>query len=78
MQPAVLHALEFDRIREALARETLTPLGYARVMALEPSPDPAEVQYRLNVTGEVVVLLANAGTLSALHRATRRFLLRPY
>src|SRR6185436_6355174 len=64
MQPAVLHALEFDRIREALARETLTPLGHARAMALEPSPDPAEVQYRLNATSEVVALLADAGTLT--------------
>jgi len=64
MQPAVLHALEFDRIREALARETLTPLGHARAMALEPSPDPDEVRYRLNATSEVVALLADSGTLS--------------
>jgi DNA mismatch repair protein MutS2 len=64
MQPAALHALEFDRIREALARETMTPLGHARAMELEPSPDPAEVQYRLNATGEAVALLADGGTLS--------------
>lgn len=64
MQPAALHALEFDRIREALARETMTPLGHARAMELEPSPDPAEVQYRLNATGEAVAMLADGGTLS--------------
>src|SRR5688572_2545027 len=64
MQLAVLKALEFDRIREALARETLTPLGHARAVNLDPSTDPAEVQYRLNATGEVVSLLADNGTLS--------------
>lgn len=64
MQPAVLHSLEFDRIREALARETLTPLGHARALGLEPSADHDEVRYQLNVTGEAVALLADAGTLS--------------
>ncbi|MCR4373787.1 MAG: hypothetical protein NUW22_02960, partial [Acidobacteria bacterium] len=64
MQPAVLHALEFDRIREALAHDTLTPLGRARALALEPSPDPAEVAYRLNATSEAVALLADGGSLS--------------
>ena len=37
MQPAVLQALEFDHVREALARETLTPLGRARALALDPA-----------------------------------------
>jgi DNA mismatch repair protein MutS2 len=64
MQPAVLHALEFDRIREALARDTMTPIGHARAVELEPSTDPAEVQYRLNATGEAVALLADGGALS--------------
>jgi DNA mismatch repair protein MutS2 len=64
MQPTVLHALEFDRIREALAQKTMTPLGHARALELEPSIDAAEVQYRLDVTSEVVALLADAGTLS--------------
>jgi DNA mismatch repair protein MutS2 len=64
MQPAVLHALEFDRIREALAHDTLTPLGRARAIALEPSADPAEVAYRLNATSEAVALLADGGSLS--------------
>jgi len=30
MQPAILHALEFDRVRETLAFQTLTPAGGAR------------------------------------------------
>ena len=64
MQPAVLHALEFDRIREALAHDALTPLGRARALALEPSPDPAEVAHRLNATSEAVALLADGGSLS--------------
>jgi DNA mismatch repair protein MutS2 len=64
MQPVVLKALEFDRIREALAREALTPLGHARALALEPSSDADEVRYGLNITGEVVALLADNGSLS--------------
>jgi DNA mismatch repair protein MutS2 len=64
MQPAVLHALEFGRIREALARETMTPLGHARALDLDPSTDASEVKYRLNLTGEVVALLGDAGTIS--------------
>lgn len=64
MQPAVLHALEFDRIREALAHDTLTPLGRARALALGPSGDPAEVAHRLNATSEAVALLAGGGSLS--------------
>ena len=39
MQPAVLRALEFDRIREALAHEALTPLGRERADRLEPATD---------------------------------------
>jgi dsDNA-specific endonuclease/ATPase MutS2 len=39
MQPAVLHALEFDRIREALAREASTALGRARAYTLEPATE---------------------------------------
>ncbi len=64
MQPAVLRALEFDRIREALAHETLTPIGRARALALDPSPDPAEVRARLDTTTEAVRLLADGGSLS--------------
>ncbi len=64
MQPAVLRALEFDRIREALARQTLTPLGRARALELAPSTDPVEVQASLDLTSEAVQLLADGGSLS--------------
>ena len=40
MQPAVLRALEFDRIREVLSREAATALGRERALALEPAVDP--------------------------------------
>jgi len=63
MQPAVLKALEFDRIREALARETLTPLGRARALALEPSPDARQVQQRLDTTTEAVALVTSGAGL---------------
>jgi DNA mismatch repair protein MutS2 len=64
MQPAVFRALEFDRIREALARQTLTPLGRARALELAPSADPLDVQVRLDLTSEAVRLLADGGSLS--------------
>ncbi len=64
MQPAVLRALEFDRIREALAFQTLTPLGRAAALALAPSSDPAEVRAWLATTSEAVKLLADGGSLS--------------
>jgi len=64
MQPAVLRALEFDRIRETLASRTLTPLGRAAALALEPTDDAADVQARLDTTSEAVRLLADGGSLS--------------
>ncbi len=64
MQPAVLRALEFDRIRETLAFQTLTPLGRAAALALEPTTDAAEVRVRLDTTSEAVRLLADGGSLS--------------
>ncbi len=64
MQPATLRALEFDRIREALALQTLTPPGRARALTLEPSAEPAEIQARLDTTSEAVRLLADGGSLS--------------
>ena len=42
----------------------MTPLGHARAVHLDPSTDAAEVQYLLNITGEVVAVLAGSGTLS--------------
>ena len=44
MQATGLRALEFDRIRDALSRETLTPLGRARALALEPATEPDDVR----------------------------------
>jgi DNA mismatch repair protein MutS2 len=63
MQAAALRALEFDRIREALAREALTPLGRVRALALEPSGDAAEVQRRLDLTVEAVTFVKDDGSL---------------
>ncbi len=64
MQSAVLRALEFDRIREALAREALTPFGRERALTLEPSTDAGRVQRRLDRTQEAVAFLKAGGTLS--------------
>ena len=52
MQSAVLRALEFDRIREALAREASTSLGRERALTLEPATDLADVRRRLDSTVE--------------------------
>src|SRR5262245_47443654 len=52
MQSAVPRTLEFDRVREALAREASTPLGRARALALEPSADRDLVRGRLDTTVE--------------------------
>ena len=52
MQPTALRALEFDRVREALAREAATPLGRARAEALAPSTTPGDVQRLLTLTTE--------------------------
>ncbi len=57
MKPSVLRAVEFDRMREVLAREASTSLGRARALALEPAADPGEVQRRLDLTCEAVALL---------------------
>jgi DNA mismatch repair protein MutS2 len=64
MQAAVLRALEFDRIREALARDVATPLGRERAQALEPATDPAEVARRLALTGEAVAFAKAGGSLA--------------
>src|SRR5687767_8084944 len=63
MQPAALKALEFDRVREALAREALTPFGRERVLALEPSGDAGVVGERLALTVEAVTFDRDGGSL---------------
>jgi DNA mismatch repair protein MutS2 len=64
MQAAALRALEFDRIRDALARESLTSLGRERALALLPSTDPADVHRLLNLTVEAAAFVKAAGSLS--------------
>jgi DNA mismatch repair protein MutS2 len=64
MQSAVLRALEFDRIREALAHEALTSLGQARARALEPATDAALARQRLDLTLESAQFLKSGGSLS--------------
>ena len=63
MQPAALKALEFDRVREVLAREALTPFGRERVLALEPSGDADVVRERLALTVEAVAFDRDGGSL---------------
>jgi DNA mismatch repair protein MutS2 len=62
--PGVLRTLEFDRIRDALAREAVTPLGRARARALAPSVDPDDIRRRLALTTEAVALLRAGGRAS--------------
>jgi DNA mismatch repair protein MutS2 len=47
-------ALEFDRVREALAAGAATALGRARALALEPAVEPDEIARRLDLTVEAV------------------------
>ena len=63
MQPAVLHALEFDRIREALAREASTALGRERAYSLQPATAPADVRQRLDLTLEAAAFEKGSASL---------------
>ena len=54
MNPALLRALEFDRIIEALASFALTPVGKARMRAEAPQTDRAAVAQALAATSETV------------------------
>ena len=64
MQAAVLRALEFDRIREALASRALTPLGRERALSVVPSEDPAVVRESLALTTEAVRFVGEGGSLA--------------
>src|SRR5690349_23814339 len=64
MQPAALRALDFDRIREALAREALTPFGRESALAIEPSSDADDVRARLALAAEAMRYLRDGGSLS--------------
>ena len=57
-------ALEFDRVREALAAGAATALGRARALALEPATDAAEVGRRLDLTVEAVRFGNDGGSLA--------------
>jgi DNA mismatch repair protein MutS2 len=58
MYSGTLRALEFDRIREALASFALTPLGAARLARLEPQPSRRAVEIGLAETTEGVRLIS--------------------
>lgn len=58
MTPALLRALEFDRIIEALASFALTPVGKARMLAETPATDRAMVTQAQAATSEVVRYVA--------------------
>ena len=64
MQSAALRALEFDRIREALAREASTALGRERARTLAPSPSRDEVRKRLDLTVEAAAFVKSSGSLA--------------
>ena len=64
MQSTVLRALEFDRIREALAREASTSLGRERALSLAPSTDLADIRRRLDSTIEAGAFAKSSGSLA--------------
>jgi DNA mismatch repair protein MutS2 len=64
MQSPVLRALEFNRIREALAREAATPLGRERALALDPATGLDEVQRRLNISVAASAFEKSSGSLA--------------
>jgi DNA mismatch repair protein MutS2 len=64
MQAAALRALEFDRIREALAREASTSLGRERARTLTPSDNRNDVQAHLDLTLEAVAFVKSSGSLT--------------
>src|SRR5687768_4307906 len=64
MQPATLRALEFDRIRDALAREASTALGRERAWSLTPATDPEAVRSGLDLTVEAATFTSTGGNLS--------------
>jgi len=64
MQGTTLRTLEFDRVREALGREALTPLGRARVAALAPATAPDAVRAALALTAAASAFVAETGSLA--------------
>ena len=64
MQVTTLRTLEFDRVREALGREALTPLGRARVATLAPATAPDAVRAALALTAAASAFVAETGSLA--------------
>jgi DNA mismatch repair protein MutS2 len=64
MQAAALRALEFDRIREALAREASTSLGRERARTLTPADNRHDVQTHLDLTLEAGAFVKSSGSLT--------------
>jgi DNA mismatch repair protein MutS2 len=61
MNAAVLRALEFDRIVEAVRSFALTPMGDERLARLAPSPDPQRVAQLLAATSEAAAYAGRHG-----------------
>jgi DNA mismatch repair protein MutS2 len=61
MQPAVLRALEFDRVVDRVRAFSMTPMGDERLARLAPSGDPQHVAQLLAATTETAKYLASNG-----------------
>src|ERR1041384_1453480 len=61
MQPAVLRALEFDRIVEMVRGFAMTPMGDERLARLAPSVDGQKVSQLLAATTETAKYVAANG-----------------
>jgi DNA mismatch repair protein MutS2 len=57
-------ALEWNRLRDHLAGRTQSPLGRARVLALEPSRDLQGIEHAQQITAELRLFLGAGGTLA--------------
>src|SRR5215207_8947434 len=61
MRLQTFDALEYDALREHLARFTQSPLGRSRALALEPSTDVARIRLELGGATEAVRYMAEHG-----------------
>src|SRR3954471_2788639 len=61
MRLQTFDALEYDALREHLARFAQSPLGRARAIALEPSTDVAHIRRELGRATEAVRYMAERG-----------------
>jgi DNA mismatch repair protein MutS2 len=64
MKSEVFRALEFDRVREALADVALTSLGRARAIALEPARELDGVRVELELTTAAMAFVRQGGSLA--------------